>query len=211
MPSPTIRCYFPDGAILSGGNFHAEPVAFAADTLALAIAEIGALSERRIALLIDANLSGLPAFLVREPGLNSGFMIAHVTAAALASENKSHGASGQRRQPADFGQPGRPRQHGDLRGAPSRPDGAQYVGYCRDRAAGSGAGHRVPPPAGDVRVISSTCMPSCARAWPPSMPTASSRPTSRRPRLMVVKGELSRRARSCSQYYIRNSTKAQEW
>jgi histidine ammonia-lyase len=79
-----------DGAILSGGNFHAEPVAFAADTLALAIAEIGALSERRIALLIDANLSGLPAFLVREPGLNSGFMIAHVTAAALASENKSH-------------------------------------------------------------------------------------------------------------------------
>ncbi|HEY5800524.1 MAG TPA: histidine ammonia-lyase [Burkholderiaceae bacterium] len=75
--------------ILSGGNFHAEPVAFAADTLALAIAEIGALSERRIALLIDATLSGLPPFLVSEPGVNSGFMIAHVTAAALASENKS--------------------------------------------------------------------------------------------------------------------------
>ena len=75
--------------IISGGNFHAEPVAFAADTLALAIAEIGALSERRIALLIDATLSGLPAFLVRAPGLNSGFMVAHVTAAALASENKS--------------------------------------------------------------------------------------------------------------------------
>ncbi|MBQ5961365.1 histidine ammonia-lyase [Massilia sp. ZL223] len=81
---------FESGTIISGGNFHAEPVAFAADTLALAIAEIGALAERRIALLIDANLSGLPAFLVREPGLNSGFMIAHVTAAALASENKSH-------------------------------------------------------------------------------------------------------------------------
>jgi histidine ammonia-lyase len=64
-------------------------VAFAADALALAIAEIGALAERRIALLIDAHLSGLPSFLVREPGLNSGFMIAHVTAAALASENKS--------------------------------------------------------------------------------------------------------------------------
>jgi histidine ammonia-lyase len=77
------------GEIISGGNFHAEPVAFAADTLALAIAEIGALAERRIALLIDANLSGLPAFLVRDPGVNSGFMIAHVTAAALASENKS--------------------------------------------------------------------------------------------------------------------------
>lgn len=74
---------------LSGGNFHAEPVAFAADTLALAISEIGAMSERRIALLIDANLSGLPAFLVRNAGVNSGFMIAHVTAAALASENKS--------------------------------------------------------------------------------------------------------------------------
>ncbi|MGV7209365.1 histidine ammonia-lyase [Oxalobacteraceae bacterium A2-2] len=85
---------FPDSAgglpaIVSGGNFHAEPVAFAADTLALAIAEIGALAERRIALLIDATLSGLPPFLVREPGVNSGFMIAHVTAAALASENKS--------------------------------------------------------------------------------------------------------------------------
>jgi histidine ammonia-lyase len=77
------------GDIISGGNFHAEPVAFAADTLALAIAEIGGLSERRIALLIDASLSGLPPFLVKEPGVNSGFMIAHVTAAALASENKS--------------------------------------------------------------------------------------------------------------------------
>jgi histidine ammonia-lyase len=81
---------FPDtGEVLSGGNFHAEPVAFAADTLALALAEIGALSERRIALLIDSTLSGLPPFLVDNPGLNSGFMIAHVTAAALASENKS--------------------------------------------------------------------------------------------------------------------------
>ena len=75
--------------IISGGNFHAEPVAFAADTLALAIAEIGGLAERRIALLIDHTLSGLPPFLVAEPGVNSGFMIAHVTAAALASENKS--------------------------------------------------------------------------------------------------------------------------
>ncbi len=75
--------------ILSGGNFHAEPVAFAADNLALAIAEIGALSERRIALMMDTNLSGLPPFLVTDGGVNSGFMIAHVTAAALASENKS--------------------------------------------------------------------------------------------------------------------------
>jgi len=75
--------------VISGGNFHAEPVAFAADTLALALAEIGALAERRIALLIDSSLSGLPPFLVASSGLNSGFMIAHVTAAALASENKS--------------------------------------------------------------------------------------------------------------------------
>lgn len=75
--------------VLSGGNFHAEPVAFAADTLAIATAEIGSLAERRIALLIDSGLSGLPPFLVAKPGLNSGFMIAHVTAAALVSENKT--------------------------------------------------------------------------------------------------------------------------
>lgn len=75
--------------VLSGGNFHAEAVALAADALALAIAEIGALSERRTALLMDANLSGLPPFLVRDGGVNSGFMIAQVTAAALASENKA--------------------------------------------------------------------------------------------------------------------------
>lgn len=78
-----------DDDIISGGNFHAEPVAMAADNLALAISEIGALSERRMALLIDKNLSGLPAFLVNNGGVNSGFMIAQVTAAALASENKS--------------------------------------------------------------------------------------------------------------------------
>jgi histidine ammonia-lyase len=75
--------------IVSGGNFHAEPIALAADALALAIAEIGALSERRTALLIDSSLSGLPPFLVEHGGVNSGFMVAQVTAAALASENKS--------------------------------------------------------------------------------------------------------------------------
>lgn len=80
---------FENGDTLSGGNFHAEPVALAADTLALAIAETGALAERRIALLIDPALSGLPPFLAEHGGVNSGFMIAHVTAAALASENKS--------------------------------------------------------------------------------------------------------------------------
>ncbi len=73
---------------LSGGNFHAEPVAFAADMLALAICEIGSLAERRVAMLVDPALSGLPAFLTPRPGLNSGFMIPQVTAAALVSENK---------------------------------------------------------------------------------------------------------------------------
>jgi histidine ammonia-lyase len=73
---------------LSGGNFHAEPVAFAADMIALALCEIGSLAERRVAMLVDPALSGLPAFLTPNPGLNSGFMIAQVTAAALVSENK---------------------------------------------------------------------------------------------------------------------------
>jgi histidine ammonia-lyase len=77
-----------EGEVLSGGNFHAEPVAFAADTLALALAEMGSLSERRVAVLVDPKMSGLPAFLVENSGLNSGFMIAQVTAAALVSENK---------------------------------------------------------------------------------------------------------------------------
>jgi histidine ammonia-lyase len=77
-----------DDTALSGGNFHAEPVAFAADMMALAICEIGSLAERRIAMLVDPALSGLPAFLTPKPGLNSGFMIPQVTAAALVSENK---------------------------------------------------------------------------------------------------------------------------
>jgi histidine ammonia-lyase len=75
--------------VLSGGNFHAEPVALAADAMANAIAEVGAIAERRIAMLIDSNVSRLPPFLASNAGLNSGFMIAHVTAASLASENKS--------------------------------------------------------------------------------------------------------------------------
>ncbi|PHS37504.1 MAG: histidine ammonia-lyase [Robiginitomaculum sp.] len=80
---------FENGDVISGGNFHAEPIAFAADNLALAICEIAAISERRLATLIDPHTSGLPAFLVKDSGVNSGFMIAQVTAAALVSENKS--------------------------------------------------------------------------------------------------------------------------
>jgi histidine ammonia-lyase len=85
-----------DGSVVSGGNFHAEPVAFAADQIAIAVCEIGAIAQRRIALLVDPALSyGLPAFLAMKPGLNSGLMIAEVTSAALMSENKqmSHPAS----------------------------------------------------------------------------------------------------------------------
>jgi len=86
----------PGGSVVSGGNFHAEPVAFAADQIAIAVCEIGAIAQRRIALLVDPALSfGLPAFLARKPGLNSGLMIAEVTSAALMSENKqmAHPAS----------------------------------------------------------------------------------------------------------------------
>ena len=83
------------GEVISGGNFHAEPVAFAADVIALALCEIGSIAERRVAMLVDPALSGLPAFLTPRPGLNSGFMIPQVTAAALVSENKqmAHPAS----------------------------------------------------------------------------------------------------------------------
>ena len=78
-----------EGRIVSGGNFHAEPVGFAADQLALALAEIGAIAQRRVALMVDPTLSyDLPPFLTPDPGLNSGFMIAEVTTAALMSENK---------------------------------------------------------------------------------------------------------------------------
>jgi histidine ammonia-lyase len=86
--NPLVFADGPSGMV-SGGNFHAEPVALASDGLALAIAEIGAIAERRVAMLVDTVVSRLPPFLTPEPGLNSGFMIVHVTAAALASENKS--------------------------------------------------------------------------------------------------------------------------
>ncbi|MCS6780288.1 MAG: histidine ammonia-lyase [Geminicoccaceae bacterium] len=80
------------GEVLSGGNFHAEPVAFAADQIALAICELGNIAQRRCALLCDPALTGLPAFLVREPGLRSGFMVAEIASAALASENRQKAA-----------------------------------------------------------------------------------------------------------------------
>ncbi len=81
--------FIDNGDVISGGNFHAEPIAFAADILALAICEIASISERRLSIMIDPKMSDLPAFLVKNSGVNSGFMIAQVSAAALVSENKS--------------------------------------------------------------------------------------------------------------------------
>ena len=80
--------FIDEGDVISGGNFHAEPVAFAADQIAMALCEIGNISERRTSILVDPKMSDLPAFLVKESGLNSGFMIAQVTAAALVAENR---------------------------------------------------------------------------------------------------------------------------
>jgi histidine ammonia-lyase len=80
--------FIEDGDVISGGNFHAEPVAYAADQIAMALCEIGNISERRTSILVDPKMSELPAFLVKESGLNSGFMIAQVTAAALVAENR---------------------------------------------------------------------------------------------------------------------------
>ena len=81
---------FPDeDSAISGGNFHAQPVAFAADIIAMALCEVGSISERRTAVLVDPKMSGLPAFLTEDAGVNSGLMIPQVTAAALVSENKS--------------------------------------------------------------------------------------------------------------------------
>ena len=117
---------------LSGGNFHAEPVAFAADMIALAICEIGSLAERRIALLIDPALSGLPAFLTPKPGLNSGFMIAQVTAAALVAENKTRAYPASVDFDPHLGQPGRSRFDGRARRTAAGVDGRErHVGHRR--------------------------------------------------------------------------------
>ena len=147
------------GAILSGGNFHGEPVALAADQIALALAEIGSLAERRIALLTDPNLSQLPAFLTPQPGLNSGFMLAADRGRGARQREPAPGPSGGDRQPADLGQPGGPRQHGDPRGAPPARDGGQRRAHRRDRAARRRPGHRAAPAAREQRR-------SWRRRWP---------------------------------------------
>ncbi len=145
-----------ENEVISGGNFHAEPVAMAADNIALAIAEIGSLSERRIALMMDSHMSQLPPFLVKNGGVNSGFMIAQVTAAALASENKAlahpHSVDSlptsanqritsqwRRRRSSSVGDGGKhPRRTG--RGVAGRRPGAGYARRAgQQSAAGRGA------------------------------------------------------------------------
>ena len=155
-----------DDEALSGGNFHAEPVAFAADMIALAICEIGSLAERRIAMLVDPALSGLPAFLTPKPGLNSGFMIPQVTAAALVSENK------QRAYPASVDSiPTSANQedhvsmaaHGARRLMPMVENAAAVIG---DRTAGRGAGLRLPCAADLEPAAGSARARCCAHASP---------------------------------------------
>jgi histidine ammonia-lyase len=126
---------------LSGGNFHAEPVAFEADNLALAIAEIGALSERRTALMMDTNLSGLPPFLVEDGGVNSGFMIAQVTRGARVREQIAR-PSRFGRLAANVRQPRGSRQHGDVRRPPTDAHGGQHRANRGDRITRRGTRRR---------------------------------------------------------------------
>ena len=154
------------GEVLSGGNFHAEPVAFAADMLAIAVCEIGSLAERRIAMLIDPALSGLPAFLTPQPGLNSGFMIAQVTAAALVAENK------QRAYPASVDSiptSANQEDHVSMAAHGARRLGAMAENAANDRrhrAAGGGAGLRLPRALDTRARRSSACARCCAQRLP---------------------------------------------
>ena len=153
-----------DDTALSGGNFHAEPVAFAADMIALAVCEIGAIAQRRIAMLVDPALSGMPAFLTPKPGLNSGFMIPQVTAAALVSENK------QRAYPASVDStPTSANQEDHVSMAATARAGCCHgrERHCRHRHRGARrrARLRLPRAAEDQRAAGSAfarcCVPRC--------------------------------------------------
>ena len=168
------------GEALSGGNFHAEPVAFAADMLAIAICEIGSLAERRIAMLVDPALSGLPAFLTPQPGLNSGFMIAAGDGGGAGVREQAARLSGQRRFDPDLGEPGGPRLDGGAWRAPARRHGGERrqrrrASSCspRRRAATSTRRSLEPAARAGARAAART---RAAR----SRTTATSRPTSRR-------------------------------
>ena len=178
------------GDVLSGGNFHAEPVAFAADTLALAIAEIGSLSERRIAVLVDPKMSGLPAFLVENSGLNSGFMIAQVTAAALVSENKAIAAPCSVDSiPTSANQ----EDHVSMATHAARRLGAMVENAAavdRHRAAGGGPGHRFSPPGPLLRGSGAGAREHSRRGRATMPSTATSPRTSRRPNVGSRRGAL---------------------
>ncbi len=157
-----------DDAIVSGGNFHAEPVAFAADIIALAVAEIGAIAQRRVALMVDPTLSyDLPPFLTANPGLNSGFMIAEVTTAALMSENKHLATPCSTDSTPTSRQPGGPRLDGGARRPPPDADGGEPRAHPRHRGALRRPGHRVPRAAHDQRRRSPRRWPACAPRCPP--------------------------------------------
>ncbi len=157
---------FPEqGDVVSGGNFHAEPVAFAADILALAIAEIGAISERRLALLLDTGLSGLPPFLVRDGGLQLRLHDRAGDGGGARFGEQVTGPSVQRGQPAHLRQPGRPCVDGHLRRAPAGRDGGQHGGDRRHRGDGRRAGYRIPPAAEVVAAGWSRNWRASAPAW----------------------------------------------
>jgi histidine ammonia-lyase len=169
-----------DGQIVSGGNFHAEPVGFAADMIALALSEIGAIAQRRVALMVDPTLSfDLPPFLTPNPGLNSGLMIAEVTTAALMSENKHLAHPTGDRQHTHLGQSGRSRQHGRPRRAPSGTDGREPERHPWGRGDLRSAGRRVPCAPCHLGPLAKGdrhgCVRMCPRwpmtaTWPPILP-----------------------------------------
>ena len=124
---------FPDeegGLVLSGGNFHGQPVAQVLDLLAIALTDLASISERRIERLVNPDLSDLPAFLTREPGLSSGMMLAQITAAALVSESQGARAPRERGLHPHRGQQGGPRLHGHQRRAEGAPGAARTPRRC---------------------------------------------------------------------------------
>ena len=164
------------GSIVSGGNFHAEPVALAADAMAVAIAEVGAIAERRIAMLIDAGVSRLPPFLSAEPGPQQRLHDRPRDRGVAREREQVARPSGERRQPADEREPGRPRLDGDLRRAPPAADDRQHGAHPRDRAARRGAGDRVPAPARELGAARGG-----ARAAAPAVRGDADRPLPRAP------------------------------
>ena len=132
------------GEALSGGNFHAEPVAFAADMIALAVCEIGSLAERRVAMLIDPALSGLAGVPDAAAGAEFGVHAAAGDGGGAGGGEQAAGVPGECRQHPDFGQPGGPCVDGGAWGAAAAADDGEFGRRCRDRVAGGGAGLRLP-------------------------------------------------------------------